>query len=304
MRLKTYLSFGPTWTRVADALFANTVPKSEKNVDRSVRINIFLQSWQTYQNQNQIPRLKMLIDTAKRCNLRIEGIAFSREILRSMPIWYHKEADSLIRTMNSTAASICLRTNHGIKTVGEAVDLAAKYQQIDHHLDNACKCDGCKDIRVKFQCNHPNGCMNQARKLLDTLPPKWDPRSELPEDYQEEYIPNEEERRNKIIPFDRRVTTTGTLAEIFRVFTDPDTQPVNTLPNLKSPEEHPEQSIHVGTDGSCENNGEENAQAGAGIYIAEQHPQNKSIKLPKYLNQSNQTGELVAAKIAADIIDP
>ncbi|KAJ4475527.1 hypothetical protein J3R30DRAFT_3249953, partial [Lentinula aciculospora] len=44
MRIKTYLSFGPTWTRVVDALFAHVVPRSEKNVDHSVQINIFLQS--------------------------------------------------------------------------------------------------------------------------------------------------------------------------------------------------------------------------------------------------------------------
>ncbi|KAJ3768283.1 hypothetical protein FB446DRAFT_627885, partial [Lentinula raphanica] len=279
------------------------VPKSEKNVDRAVRINIFLQSWQTYQNKNQIPRLKTLIDTAKKHRLRIEGIAFSRDILRNMPMWYHKEANPILRTMNLTAASICLRTKHGIRTVGETVDLVTRYQREEHQANNACECEGCRNVREEYQCNHPHGCMNQARKLLDTLPPKWDPRSELPEDYQEEYTPSRDEQRNKVIPFDRRITTTGTVSEIFRIFTDPNTQPTNTLPNLKPYVEGPEQSICVGTDGSCENNGEENARAGAGVYIDEKHPKNKSIKLPKYLIQSNQTGELVAAKVAAEIID-
>ncbi|KAJ3897690.1 hypothetical protein F5879DRAFT_813625, partial [Lentinula edodes] len=33
-------------------------------------------------------------------------------------------------------------------------------------------------------CQHPHRCINQVLKLLNTLPEKWDPRSELPEDYQ------------------------------------------------------------------------------------------------------------------------
>ncbi|KAJ3721117.1 hypothetical protein C8R42DRAFT_561189, partial [Lentinula raphanica] len=302
MRLKSYLSFEPTWTKVADALFALNVPSSERNVDPAVRINIFLQSWQTYQNKNQIPRLKTLTDTAKKHGLRIEGVAFSREILRGMPIWYHKEANPLIRSMNSTKSSICLRTKHKIRTVGEAVDLITKYQDDAHVPDGMCKCMGCESIRTSWQCEHPHGCISQARKLLDTLPPKWDPRSELPEDYQGEYRASGEENRNKIVPFDNRITTNGSMSEIFRIFTDKDAKPTNSLPNLKAMAEILDDAV-VATDGSCENNGEENARAGAGVFVSEGSTQNKSLKLPKYLAQSNQTGELVAAKIAAEIID-
>ncbi|KAJ3999731.1 hypothetical protein F5050DRAFT_1564441, partial [Lentinula boryana] len=297
MRLRSYLSFRPTWTKVTDALFALRVPNSERNVDPAVRINIFLQSWQTYQNKNQIPRLKTLTDTAKKYGLRIEGSAFSREILQSMPIWYHKEADPMIRSMNSTISSICLRTKHKIRTVGEMADLIAKHHDPAHVPDGACKCMGCEEVRTRWQCEHPHGCMNQAKKILDTLPPKWDPRSELPEDYQAEYRTSREENEQKIKLFDKRITTTGSISEIFRIFTDPNTKPTNQLPNLRTPVGVLDKIV-VATDGSCENNGEGNAKAGAGIFIADGNPKNKSIKLPKYLEQSNQTGELVAAKIA------
>ncbi|KAJ3735974.1 hypothetical protein DFJ43DRAFT_985430, partial [Lentinula guzmanii] len=297
MRLKTYLSFRPTWTKVADALFALKVPTSEYNVDPKVRTNIFLQSWQTYKNKSQIPRLKTLIDTAKKYGLRIEGIAFSRDILRSMPIWYHKEAHPQICSMNTTRASICLQRKHGIRTVGDALDLANKCQGPDHQAISTCPGEGCEDIRARYNCKHPNGCINQARKLLDMLPPKWDPRSELPEDYEQKPTANGNDSEEKVIPFDRRVTTSGTLAEIFRIFTDENVQPSNQVPLLRQTIDEP-RMITVATDGSCEHNGEENARAGAGIFITNWCSKNKSLKLPRYLPQSNQTGELVAAKVA------
>ncbi|KAJ4478484.1 hypothetical protein J3R30DRAFT_3256331, partial [Lentinula aciculospora] len=67
-------------------------------------------------------------------------------------------------------------------------------------------------------CEHPHGCANQAKKLLDTLPPKWDPRSELPEDYRGEYRASREENMNNIKSFDKCITTTGSISDIFRIF--------------------------------------------------------------------------------------
>ncbi|THU84122.1 ribonuclease H-like protein, partial [Dendrothele bispora CBS 962.96] len=42
---------------------------------------------------------------------------------------------------------------------------------------------------------------------------------------------------------------------------------------------------------------------GAGLYVEKEHPLNRSAKLPLYLGQSNQTGELTAVKIAAELVD-
>ncbi|KAJ3858246.1 hypothetical protein EV359DRAFT_15051, partial [Lentinula novae-zelandiae] len=305
MRLKRYLSFDTLWGKVVDAILAHNVPHSERNVDPTVRINVFLQTWQTYQNKKQLPRLKSIMDVAKKYGLRIEGIAFSRKILRSRPIWYHKDADPEIRSMNHTAASICLRVKHGIRTVGDTLDLANKSQDPGHEQIPSCKCQQCTEIREKYNCNHPHGCINQALKLLNTLPEKWDPRSELPEDYQKQPEHTQTTEEDKRLPFDTRVTTEGSLADIFRIFTDKTLKATNTLPKLKAPPNLEElQYIVIATDGSCENNGEENAKAGAGIFISDNHPDNRSAKLPKYIAQSNQTGEIVAAKIAAEITNP
>ncbi|THV00887.1 hypothetical protein K435DRAFT_931166, partial [Dendrothele bispora CBS 962.96] len=64
------------------------------------------------------------------------------------------------------------------------------------------------------------------------------------------------------------------------------------------------EELTIATGGQCLNNGNDNARAGAGIYVEKGHPMNRSVKLPLYLGQSNQTGELVATKMAAELTDP
>ncbi|THU75953.1 hypothetical protein K435DRAFT_595190, partial [Dendrothele bispora CBS 962.96] len=263
-----------------------------------IRKNIFLQSWKTYtsSSKQRIPELKLLTDVASKYNLRIEGVAFSREILRQMPIWYHNQANPRTRYLNSSDASECLRCQHNILTVGEAEDMALilNGRQSQHKPRIDCRCGDCTQIKNHTQCDNPHKCILRARQLLDTLPPKWDPRSELPEDYIRKPAP--EDFNDQWIPFNNQVTTEGNLSDIFRIFTDKDTAPTNTLPDLK-PGNQPQQlnnKITAATDGSCVNNGEDNARAGAGIYIEPNHSLNRAIKIPLYIAQSNQTGELVA----------
>ncbi|KAH9886323.1 hypothetical protein C8Q73DRAFT_658592 [Cubamyces lactineus] len=50
-------------------------------------------------------------------------------------------------------------------------------------------------------------------------------------------------------------------------------------------------------------NGERDAQAGAGIFVEENHPLNRSVRLPKSWEQSNQTGEVAATLLASTIPD-
>ncbi|KAE9390221.1 hypothetical protein BT96DRAFT_784954, partial [Gymnopus androsaceus JB14] len=77
-------------------------------------------------------------------------------------------------------------------------------------------------------CQHPHDCIRQATKPLHILPPKWDPRQERPEDYQKlQEITDDNENR---INFDNRVRTNGSLADIFRIFTNKDSPMTNELP--------------------------------------------------------------------------
>ncbi|TFK85083.1 ribonuclease H-like protein [Polyporus arcularius HHB13444] len=54
----------------------------------------------------------------------------------------------------------------------------------------------------------------------------------------------------------------------------------------------------IATDGSCIQNGESRARAGAGVYYENDHRRNLSIRLSDELEQSNQTAEIVATLLA------
>ncbi|OJT07924.1 hypothetical protein TRAPUB_1181, partial [Trametes pubescens] len=59
----------------------------------------------------------------------------------------------------------------------------------------------------------------------------------------------------------------------------------------------------IATDGSCIKNGERDAQAGAGLYVEEGHPLNRSVRLPLTLEQLNQTGEAIATFLASSTLE-
>ena len=62
-----------------------------------------------------------------------------------------------------------------------------------------------------------------------------------------------------------------------------------------------QRDISVYTDGSCLNNGRLDARSGAGVWFANNHPLNKSIRVPGP-EQSNQTGELAAILTAVQAV--
>ncbi|KAJ7798981.1 hypothetical protein B0H14DRAFT_2234241, partial [Mycena olivaceomarginata] len=298
MWLKSYLDLGPNralWAYVQDANFAARVPNSEQGVDISVRMNPLTQSWKTSCGPKTNIKLegKSLLDTAKTFQVRPEGIAFSREILRKMPIWYHREADAAIRRMNHWDDSICLRKNHKLRLVGEAEEIEACRSDHTHRRSWDCNCDSCVECREALGCQDPDACYKRAGRLLDQLPYKWDPRKSQPEDHEDQADGADDD--DDWVLFDRQVTVTGQLGEIFRIFTEGEV--TNEVPDMRLGEDNvPEEEI--ATDGSCFKNGYEDATAGAGVFYGEDNPKNQAIRLPATLEQTNQTAEMVAMKEA------
>ena len=301
MWLKSYLSFGPErplWALVADEIFAINIPQSEENVDKRIRKNIFLQSWesskakttQPYWRTRVYPDLLHLQEIAGKYGLRPEGLAFSKEIIRARPIWYHSDADRRIHLLNHGTASNCLKENHAVWMVGDAEHFALQMYTPNHRASSECECRACLETELQDSCMNPHGCFSKAKMLLDTLPPKWDPRTVV-KDEQPVVEPDEE-----WTTFERQMVTEGTVAEIFRIFTSSEAS--NELPNMTF-EPAPEHSVVVATDESCTKNGEEDAVAGTGVFCERAHPLNSCTRLPVELLQSNQTAELFALKIVA-----
>jgi hypothetical protein len=61
-----------------------------------------------------------MMTTAWNWNVKPEGMAFSRTILRKMPLWYYREADQTMKRLANAKGAICLRKKHKVKTIGDA----------------------------------------------------------------------------------------------------------------------------------------------------------------------------------------
>ncbi|KAH9858142.1 hypothetical protein C2E23DRAFT_718956, partial [Lenzites betulinus] len=301
--LKEYLNFTPSrplWAYVADDLFASNVPPITSPASRALRVNPFLQHWKPLR-KGLPPALIALLDVAKDAQLRLEGRAFTREIIRAMPMWDHAQADrTVIRRLGSrSTATACLRDTHRLCTVGDFETFAAEINDPAHEGHDDCECDRCTYLMAELGCACPHKCYERAERFLGALPPKWDPRGEHPCDFEDqmmadaiEAFPSED---GTPVPFDRRITVRGSLSNAFRVF---EGRPVydGHLPEVSVTDAGiPETAA---TDGSCLENGYSNATAGAGVFFGDQSPRNRSVRLPADLEQSNQTGEAVASLLA------
>ncbi|KAJ3753757.1 hypothetical protein EV360DRAFT_25337, partial [Lentinula raphanica] len=76
-----------------------------------------------------------------------------------------------------------------------------------------CRCTECTRARLQ-NCDSPFRCLTRAGEILRALPHKWNPSMQQPEDADEEReLPNG-------LHFDNRITTTGSLTDAFRIFTE------------------------------------------------------------------------------------
>ncbi|KAL0058903.1 hypothetical protein AAF712_014385 [Marasmius tenuissimus] len=99
-----------------------------------------------------------------------------------------------------------------------------------------------------------------------------------------------------------KITTEGALADVFRIFSDPSKSENTPDTELYPPNGIPRTVVY--TDGSCENNGSDEPEAGAGILIKDASNDGedllKTIKIPNELGPSNNCGELIAIKEALE----
>ncbi|KAH9855560.1 hypothetical protein C2E23DRAFT_589749, partial [Lenzites betulinus] len=303
--LREYLAFGelrPLWAHVADDLFAMNVAQSASPADPALRINPFLQHWKPL--RKGLPgELLALLDVARAHHLRLEGRAFSRDIMRAMPMWDHLQTSkTAVRTLGSrSAATACLKNVHCVVTVGHFEALAAEANVPGHSRQGGCDCDRCTHLRNGLGCAHPQRCYERAERFLNLLPRKWDPRGEHPCDFEDATMADTKDmfpvESGVPVVFDRRITVSGTLADAFRIFergvADDGTAEADMSVNDREGFEV------VATDGSCTNNGFRDAVAGAGVFFTAGSVRNRSIRLPMEMEQSNQAGEAVAAVVAS-----
>ncbi|KAG6887242.1 hypothetical protein C0992_013194, partial [Termitomyces sp. T32_za158] len=249
---------------------------------------------------------KDLIDiqkVARRHGVISKGFAFEKGMIHKRPIWFHGEAASSIRRLNHGTQSECLKSNHNAYTVGDMQKIASCILDPNHSPSEECECRGCMELDAMTgdKCKDPHVCAKRATALLDTLPPKWDPRTPTPREEEEEgslqtpeEVGGEPEEWTK---FEKGMITKGTLTEAFRIFTEGERE--TQIPDLNEPVEA-RNTLRLATDGSCVKNGDDDAIAGAGVFYENGSDLNLSMRVPTHFTQSNQTGELLALKEAAE----
>ncbi|KAJ7150051.1 hypothetical protein C8R43DRAFT_887526, partial [Mycena crocata] len=296
--IRSYLRFGPDrplWAFVADELQAlNILGTHEKVVDKNLRLNVFLQSWNS--KRTDLPHdLNELMKVAMKRDVKMEGLAFERETIRKINIWYHFRSTASRGIFNRGQATICLKTKHRIQTVGDTEVLARRLDAAGHHNRRNCACAACTITRTECgDCSSPHECFVKARTLLDSLQGKWNPLNQQPEDYEAD----DQQRLTANlgqgeIRFNPHATNKGGLTGSFRIFCEK-LRGSGNPPDLRIDPEPDEEEITVYTDGSAINNGKENAQAGAGIYYGPEDGRNRAIRVPTELGPSNNVGELLA----------
>jgi hypothetical protein len=139
----------------------------------------------------------------------------------------------------------------------------------------------------------------KAHLLLYSLENKWDPRLLQPEDYKEYQAPEEPTNPDTAM-FNSRVTTEGTLADAFRIFTEGYGNNAHTAPDTRFASVQALE-VTVYTDGSALNNHTDDVRAGAGIFFGIGDPRNRAIRVPSELGPSNQVGEILAIKEAVEL---
>ncbi|TFK88718.1 hypothetical protein K466DRAFT_612850, partial [Polyporus arcularius HHB13444] len=304
MWLKAYMNWSedrPTWAFLADDLLATYVTKDCRPRKAELRINPFLQHWKP--KVRGLPKeLSGMMKVAKKYGLRLEGLAFSREILGSMPMWDHIYADraKMGRLIRPSKILTCLQATHEAKTVNDFVNMAEILGRPEHRPKARCPCTGCVRLRDTLGCANPHLCCWRAKEMVSTLPGKWNPRLRQPIDYEEKMTENlcQENLGADLVPFDRRITTRGDLGQAFRIFTEGEGV---SNDSVEMALDEDGQNRILATDGSCIHNGERRAQAGAGVYVEDEPSRNVCFRLPESLDQSNQSAEVMAALLATKI---
>lgn len=134
----------------------------------------------------------------------------------------------------------------------------------NHKLDDKCKCDMC-ELDHQASCIKPHGCASTALKLLNKLPPKWDPRFTEMNRAETLDDASEEDVNREVVTFNVSITMMGRLSEGFRVFTN--VKKLNAMAMCNDLSRSLNVVMQFCISGTCEDDVNDNAQAGAWGYF-------------------------------------
>lgn len=297
----------PRWAYVADEILATHIGIYNNVKDQDSLVHQALQAFKVVNKSRISPlpeSLKRMLQVKDKYNVIFDPPAMGEALKGELPAWYHISGNQKpddaegeennptprrtrkVNTNNLTDA-VCLRTVHKVRIVRDLTEQAKRLEDNEHKARKNCKCAFCKETRAAG-CSNPHRCLNKARDLLSKLPDKFRPSQG---EVNNEYIVQQPNQFNKDIEI-------HSLDEGFRIFGNKkSTYPIPA--RVTQPQDEHQDTMIVYTDGSCTDNGSQQARAGAGVWYSENDVRNKAIRLPPEIEQSNNTGELIAILIAA-----
>ena len=311
--LKDYLKLTPqrpTWAAVTDLIIDAVAPE---NTNKEARINTFLQTWHPPTRGRRATKLDngtmRMMKVARKYNTDLAAVRLSANLQALLPAWYHLAADP--RPMTSITAK-CLLNHHRVSKVADLVQVSARVQNPERHPMHQpnllCICRGCVRDRIDG-CRHPHACAEEARERLNLIAPKLNPlrtdeHGNLSLTRRRKAANALAKERQDAITFDPSLTAKDDLAECFRIFVNPERISNRPAERTRTREYAlREEELWAYTDGACMNNGKENVYCGSGVWIGQNHPWNRALKVPGNA-QSNQVGEIAAVIAAVNAVPP
>jgi hypothetical protein len=226
--LQAYLTLNdqrPKWAYIADELIRRNIPKEKKNLESKAAIQCFLQTWDPKVTEGMPTELLEMMKVARKYGTTFDALTVDLEVKRQMPIWYHLGANESLNYLNNKPKARCLRNNHDVRTVGDAMDLIEN-RPASHRNRRACACQLCVRARRR-ECPYPHHCMEFCRSLVESLRPKWRPQVPDQDDgleLDEELIKvnTDLEKEGKPVRFNPSARLKGSPTGGFRVFSAQD----------------------------------------------------------------------------------
>ncbi|KAG1835016.1 ribonuclease H-like domain-containing protein, partial [Suillus subalutaceus] len=206
----------------------------------------------------------------------------------------------------------CLKQTHNAKLVKDLRNMTRRLtHQNTHQKQDTCLCNEMHRRRAKG-CKNPHKCATTAESILHNLLPKYNPYSSPRKDdltlMHRRLEKNVQARKQPLqeATFNPSITIKNSLSDGFCIFINP-TRPIHIpaycLHAPQNGQRTQNDPLTIFTDGSCMNNGKQDAKCRGGIWIANNHPLNRAISIPG-THHSNQIGELVAVLVALQSVNP
>ncbi|KAF8877121.1 hypothetical protein BD779DRAFT_1413794, partial [Infundibulicybe gibba] len=239
-----------------------------------------------------------MLKTAKKYNTSFAPLKLPRDLKLSLPIWNHIGINDNAKIRYNDRWAKCQRHNHLIKTVKDMLIHITINNVPRHHERKNCACTQCKEYR-RIGCQNPKECRKAGRKIMEALGDKWNPNIDSAEETtQHQNLPQD------TTPFNANIAIKNHLKEGFRIFANTSELDEKELTHTRTNNQCETNHVTTYTDGSCTNNGYENAKAGSGVWYGQNDARNIAHKLPQNVEQSNNAGEIAAVLLAVKNTHP